>query len=133
MNAGRRKGLRVGVVALIAGLGLSQATLADPAQREMNFESVTRAIDISGLDLTTQAGAERLYRQIAVTAKKICWSTSKAHKGVTRAKQEHDYARRCFDEAVNGALAQVEKRTGVDLERVAGSDRFDHANLVAWR
>src|SRR5690606_16956655 len=133
MNAGRRKGLRVGVAALVAALGLSQATLADPAQRDISFESVTRSIDISGLDLTTQTGAERLYRQIAVTAKKICWSTSRAHRGVTRVKQDHDYARRCFDDAVNGALAQVEERTGVDLEQVAGSDRFDQANLVAWR
>ena len=133
MNAGRRNGLRVGVIALIAGLGLSQATLADPAQRDISFESVTRSIDISGLDLTTQTGAERLYRQIALTAKKICFGTSHAHRGVARAKQEHDYARRCFDDAVNNALAQITEQTGVDLERVAGSDRFEHANLVAWR
>lgn len=130
MNTGRWYGLRVAVVTLIAGLMVSQAALADLTKE---VESVTRTIDISGLDLSSQAGAERLYREIAVTAKEICWrGTSHAHRGVLR-KQERDDARRCFDEAVNGALAQVTERTGIDLERVAGSDRFDHAGLVAWR
>jgi len=132
MNAGRRKGLRVGVVALIAGLGLSQATLADPAKRDIYAESVSRTIDISGLDLTSQAGAERLYREIALTARRICSGTSKAYKGVARARERRN-AQRCFDEAVNGAFAQVTERTGIDLERVAGSDRFDYAGFVAWR
>lgn len=132
MNAGRRKGLRVGAIALIAGLALSQATLADPAGRDMNVESVTRTIDISGLNLSSQEGAERLYREIARTAKRICFGRAKAYKGVAGAKEQHQ-ARRCFDDAVNGALAQVTERTGIDLERVAGSDRFDYAGFVAWR
>lgn len=131
MNAGRSNHVRGSVVALIAGLVLAQPVLADPP--EQHYESVTRTIDISGLDLSSQAGAERLYRQIARTAKDICWSTSKAHKGVARARERHDFARRCFDEAVSEALAEVTERTGIDLERVAGADRFDHAGLLAWR
>jgi len=98
----------------------------------MSFESVTRTIDISGLDLTSQAGAERLYRQITLTAKKVCERTSKAYRGVARMMEEED-ARRCFDEAVNGALAQVVRLTGIDLERVNDSERFDRGDLVAWR
>ena len=132
MNAGRKSRLLAGAAALIAGLGLSQVTLADPAQRDIGIESVTHTIDINGFDLTSQTGAERLYRQIAAAARKICFSTPNAYRGVARAKEEHD-ARRCFDEAVNGALVQVAERTGVDLERVAASERFDHAGLVAWR
>jgi|GEM_PF-3025970 len=132
MNAGRRNGLRVCAMALIAGLGLSQAVLADPATQEINVESVSRTIDISGLDLSSQVGAERLYREIAVTAKRICWRNVTDHRGLARAAEVRN-AQRCFDEAVNSALAQVTDRTGIDLEQVAGSDRFDYAGLVAWR
>ena len=131
MSAGRRIQLRNSVAALIAGLVIAQPALADPAER--HFESETRAIDISGFDLSTQAGADRLYRQIARTARAICWSTTNASKGVARARERHDFARRCFDDAVNEALAEVMERTGIDIERVAGGDRFDHAGLVAWR
>ena len=132
MNAERRNGLSVALVTLIAGLGISDATLADPADRDTHVETVTRTIDIGGLDLSSRVGAERLYREIALTAKRLCWRKSSVHKGLERAKQLHD-SRRCFDEAVNGALAQVMERTGIDLARVAGLERFDHADLVAWR
>ena len=131
MTAERRNGLRVGVVTLIAGLVLSQAAIADP--HEGDLESITRRIDISGLDLSTQAGAERLFGDIARTARNICMGGMKGQRGVVRARERRDQARRCFDEAVNGALAQVAEQTGIDLERVAKSDRFDYAGLVAWR
>lgn len=127
MDAGRGKRLRVGATVLIASALFAQATLADPPDRV----SVSRKIDISGLDLESQVGAQRLYRLIATTAKKICLND--LGKGVVRAKHRYGHARRCFDEAVDVALAEVEARTGVDLVEVAGADRFDHADLVAWR
>lgn len=133
MNIGGGKQLQVGAAALTASLLFAQAALADPAPRDMGVEFVTRTIDIRGLDLSSQAGARLLYRRIAETARGICWAPSKSLKGVARVRQQHEYARRCFDEAVDGALAQVAEKTGVDLERVAGSDRFDYAGLVAWR
>lgn len=131
MNAGNGTRSRVGAIVLITSALFAQAALAEPPERDMHFEQVSRTIDISGLDLASQAGAERLYRHIARAAKDICWSD--VGKGVTRAQYRNGQARRCFNEAVDGALAQVAERTGVDLERVAGADRFDYANLVAWR
>lgn len=131
MNAERRTRLRVGATVLIASALFAQAAFAEPLERNPRFEQASRTIDISGIDLTSQAGAQRLYRDIARTAKGIC--SAKVGKGVTHAKYRYGHARRCFNEAVDGALAQVSERTGVDLERVARADRFDYADLVAWR
>lgn len=133
MNAGRVMGLRVGAGALIGVLLCAQPALADPAVRDDGGETVTRSIDISGLDLSSRAGAERLYREIAQTARSICWDEARGILGVERRRQQQEHARQCFDEAVDGALAQVAAKTGVDLERVVESDRFDYAGLVAWR
>ena len=132
MKAGRLNGWSVGFTALAASLLCSYAQAAGPAE-DPYIESTSRSIVITGLDLSTQAGAQRLYRDIARTAWSICLGTSRAHRGLARVREQKTQARRCFDEAVDGALAQVMAKSGVDLERVAGADRFDHAGLVAWR
>ncbi len=130
MNAEGRNRLRVGAAVLIASALFTQAAFAQSPERDLRFESVSRTIDITGLDLSSRPGAERLYRQIARSAREICQTD--IGKGVSRVKHD-DQARRCFDEAVDSALAQVVEKTGVDLEQVAGATRYDYADLVAWR
>ncbi len=132
MKSGRVDGWRAGIAVLAASLLCSYAQAEGPAQ-DPGIESATRTIVITGLDISSQAGAQRLYRDIARTAWSICLGTSRAHKGLARVREQNEQARRCFDDAVDGALAQVTAKTGVDLERVAGSNRFDQAGLVAWR
>lgn len=129
MNAARRNKLSTGVAALIAGLLASHVALADPPA--LVYETVARTIDVRGLDLASPLGAQQAYRQIAAVAKSICRGASPSYRGVARVKQQQEYAR-CFDQAVEGALARVTERTGVDLERVAGADGPRQAGLV-WR
>lgn len=125
--------LRAGAGVLIASMLFAQASLAEAPPRDVSIESVSRTIDITGLDVSSEAGAERLYRQIARSARNICWEGSQIGKGVARVKLGYGQARRCFNEAVDAALADVAEKTGVDLEIVAAADRFDYADLVAWR
>lgn len=127
MNFGRTNGLRTGIAALIAGLVVSQGALAD---RWVNTETLSRTIDVSALNLSSQAGAQEAYKRIAEAARSICSTTISGEKGVARLKDQRDYVQPCFDAAVKGALDQVVKTTGVDLEKVAGLDRD---SLVAGR
>lgn len=133
MNPRLRNSLQAGAALLVVSLMFSQASFAQSLDRDARLMTVTRTIDITGLDLSSQAGARRLYMQIVSTAKGICWGTSRAQKGLARIKENREQARRCMDEAVGGALAQVTTRTGVDLARVAGIDRADEAALLASR
>lgn len=120
---------------IVASLLLPHGVLADTAPRHGSsaIGQVTRTIDYSGIDLSTPAGAQRLYREIVRTAKRICWSSGRDYRGVVRAHYQTTVARRCFEEAVDGALVQVTARTGTDLELAARLDRFREAGLVASR
>ena len=60
----------------------------------------------------------------------LCSTTLSGEKGVARLRDQRDYVRPCVDRAVKGALDQVVKTTGIDLEKVAGSNRD---SLVAKR
>lgn len=133
MNEGRVKSVRTRVVAAIAVLACAPAALASQAgDRGIHFEDVSRTIDISGLDVSSQAGAQRLYRQITTAAHRICFSSVNAYRGVLRVQQTQ-LARHCFDDAVEGALADVTAKTGVDLAQVAGSKHVERAGLAARR
>jgi len=125
----RTNGLRAGVAALIAGLVLSQAALADPGS---NAETVNRAIDVRALNLSSPAGAQKAYKMIAVAAQSICSSTG-GEKGVASVKDQRERVQPCFDAAVRGALEQVTKATGIDLKRVAELDPANRRSLVAGR
>ncbi len=127
MHLGRTNGLRTGVAALIAGLVVSQGALAD---RWLNDEALTRTIDVRPLNLSSQAGAQEAYRRIAEAAQSICSATVSGEKGVAHLKDQREYVQPCVAAAIKGALDQVAKAAGIDLEKVAGLDR-DH--LVAGR
>jgi UrcA family protein len=126
----RTNGLRAGVAALIAGIVVSQAALAEPGY---NAETVHRAIDLRALNLSSPAGAQEAYKLIAEAAQAICSSTISGEKGVARVKDQRERVQPCFDTAVRDALAQVTKATGIDLKRVAELDPANRDRLVAGR
>jgi UrcA family protein len=120
-------GRRAGIAALIAGLVVSQAALADG---RLTAETQTRTIDVTSLNLSSQAGAEVAYKRIAAAAMSICSTTLNGVQGVARQKEQRETVQPCFDAAVKGALDQVTKTTGINLTQVAGLDRN---RLVAGR
>ncbi len=126
MNFGTN-GHRAGIAALIAGLVVSQAALADG---KLTTETMTRTIDVASLNLSSPAGAQEAYTRIAAAALSICSTTLNGVQGVARMKEQRETVQPCFDAAVKGALGQVTKKTGIDLTRVAGLDRN---RLVAGR
>ena len=121
--------LRAGVAALIAGLVVSQGALAES---KVDANTVHMAIDIRALNLSSPAGAQEAYKRIAEAAQSICSSPS-GEKGVARVKDQRERVQPCFDAAVNGALDQIIKATGVDIRRVAELDPAKHDRLVAGR
>jgi|KBSMisStandDraft_5_1062788.scaffolds.fasta_scaffold114782_2 UrcA family protein len=122
--------LRAGVAALIAGLVVSRGALAESS---VNAETVHRAIDLRALNLSSPAGAQEAYKRIAAAAQSICAPTTSGQKGVARVKIDRELVQPCFVAAVNGALEQVAKATGVDLKRVAELDPANRDRLVAGR
>jgi UrcA family protein len=129
MATERTNGLRAGIAALIAGFVVSQGALADP---RVNAETLHRTIDIRAFNLSSRAGAQEAYKLIAEAAQSICSSTG-GDKGVARVTDQRERVQPCFDAAVNGALEQIAKATGIDLKRVAGLDLTIRDNLVAGR
>lgn len=129
MATERTNGLRAGVAALIAGFVVSQGALADT---RVNAETVHRTIDLRALNLSSQAGAQQAYKLIAEAAQSICSSTG-GEKGVASVADQRERAQPCFDAAVNRALEQVAKATGIDLKQVAGHDLTIRDTLVAGR
>lgn len=120
MNA-RNTSSSITAAALLTSMLLSTSALAERPNREAHStrQRITVVVDATGLDVASAAGAARLYREIVVTAKRICRSSAQSFEGVQRAKHQHDHVRPCVDEAVAGALRQVADATGLDLERVA--------------
>lgn len=130
MSMERTNGVRAGVAALIAGFAVSHGALADPG---ISAETVHRAIDVRALNLSSPAGAQEAYKLIAEAAQSICSSTTSGEKGVARVKDQRERVQPCVDAAVNGALQQVAKATGIDLKRVAELDPANRDRLVAGR
>jgi len=126
----RTKVLRAGVAALIAGLVVSQGALAESS---VDAETVHQAVDLRAFNLSSPAGAQEAYRRIAAAARSICSSPVNGQKGVARARIEREHVQPCVYAAVNGALEQVAKTTGIDLERVAELDPANRDRLVAGR
>ena len=125
----RTNGLRAGVAALIAGLVVSQGALAES---RINSETVHRAIDVRALNLSSPAGAREAYTRIAEAAQSICSSPS-GEKGVARVKDQRERVQPCVDAAVNNALEQITKASGIDIKRVAELDPANRDRLVAGR
>jgi UrcA family protein len=129
MNAQRTNLSIIVAATLCTSLSLSQIAAGEEPERATH---VARTIDLSGLNLSSAAGAQRLYRQIVAAAEDICGSSSRYYKGVTRVKHESEHVQPCIDAAVNGALQKVADQLGLDLEGVAGLDR-SHDGLRAAR
>ena len=127
MDFGRTNGLRAGIAALIAGLLVSQGALADG---RLNTETLSQTIDVASLNLSSPAGAQEAYKRIAAAAQSICSTTLNGTQGVARLKEQRETVQPCFDAAVQGALDQIAKATGIDIKQVAGLDRN---GLVAGR
>ena len=127
MDFGRTNGRRAGIAALIAGLVVSQGALADG---RLNTATLTQTIDVASLNLSSPAGAQEAYKRITAAALSICSTTLNGTQGVARQKEQRETVQPCFDAAVQGALDQVTKTTGIDLKQVAGLDRN---GLVAGR
>jgi len=132
MNIRGKSVLQLAAV-LVASVAMARPALSETSQghERLMIAPVSRTIDITGYDLSSTLGAQRVYRRIVSAAKALCFSSARKLQGVERARYERRHARPCFDEAVDGALAQVLASTGTDLERVAGLDRLDVAKLVA--
>jgi hypothetical protein len=57
----------------------------------------------------------------------VCFGSVEGHGGIQWRSTQVSVARRCFDDAVNNALARVNVATGLDIEQLAGLDRYDEA------
>lgn len=119
---------RLGLLALSGVLVLvSQAALSQESGQPANANVIGTAISVRDVDLSTAQGARWLYRRIVSTAKAICWNSLGRRGGVQWFKTQANDARRCFDDAVNEAVARVDAATGLNIERLAGLDRYDEA------
>lgn len=133
MNAPRQTS-RLGTVTLSALLLLaSQTALPEDRDASGQLDSISATIALKDVDLSTPHGARWLYRRIVSSAKAICWGSVERNGGVKSYSTQVEHARRCFDEAVDSALARAHDATGTDIEQLAGLDRYGEAGLVASR
>lgn len=131
MNA-RRWTRQLGTAAVSALLlAVSQGALADGRDAVESMDMISTTINVRDVDLSTPQGARWAYRRIVSTARKICWKRFERHGGAQWYGTQLDHARRCFDDSVNSTLAKVNAATGMDIERLAGLDRYDEAGFVA--
>jgi UrcA family protein len=130
MNTRRTR--RIGTVVISALLlSVAQGALASDRDARERTDSISSTINVRDVDLSTPHGARWVYRRIVSTAKAICWKDVARHDGVHSYSTQLDHARRCFDDSVNRTLARVNEATGVDIERLAGLDRYDEAGFMA--
>lgn len=95
---------------LALGLGLSAivATAGDidaPVAKTVNF---------AGLDVSTEAGAAQLYRQLKLAARDVCEPAN----GKSLAQQQHFHA--CIDTALSNAVAAVNRPLLTNLHESSG-------------
>jgi UrcA family protein len=122
-----RQTTRLGFLALSGVLLLvSQSALSQEGGQSDKAE-VIGTIDVRDVDLSTAQGARWLYRRIVSTAKAVCWNSLERRGGVQWFNTQASDARRCFDKSVNNALARVNAATGLDIEQLAGLNRYDEA------
>jgi UrcA family protein len=87
---------------------------------------------IDDVDPGTERGARAVYRRIATAANRICSTEVKRQPGVHGQVERHRAAR-CFDAAVDEAVAEVREIAGVNIEQLAGLDRHAEERLTATR
>ena len=118
---------RLGILAL-AGLVLlaSQTAFSQEDVRAGDREVVRATIDTRDVDVTTVQGARWVFRRIVSTAQTVCFGGIRRN-GRQWLSSQTAVARSCFDDSVTAAVAQVQRATGVDVERLAALDRYDTA------
>jgi UrcA family protein len=84
------------------------------------------------LDPTTERGAKALYQRILIAAERICLKPLAKRRPLV-SEQVAEHAARCFDAAVDGAVADVRAMANVDIEQLAGTDRYAGVRLSAVR
>jgi len=123
-----RQTTRLGTLALSGVLLLaSQTAFPEEGERPGRVDVIGTAINVQDVDLSTTQGARWLYRRIVSAAKAVCWNSVERHGGVVWLRTQETEARRCFDGSVNDALAKVSATTGLNIEQLAGLDRYDEA------
>jgi UrcA family protein len=119
---------RLAAVALFGMLLLSpQAVLSQEAEHPDGSVVSERTINVRDVDLSTTQGARWLYRRIVSAAMTVCWSSVERRGGLQWRNTQASDARRCFDAAVNEAFARVNAATGLNIEQLAGLNRYDEA------
>lgn len=108
MNAMRVKSVVASGAAVMLGLFAAGAPAAP-------FESDALSIEVSfaDLDLSRQEGAEALYARIRAAARTVCEPLYDSRSLQLAARH-----RRCIDEAVAGAVKQVDRATLTAVHRV---------------
>jgi len=95
-------------------------------------ETISVKVLIDDVDPGTERGARAVYRRIATAANRICSTEVKRQPGVHGQVERHRAAR-CFDAAVDEAVAEVREIAGVNIEQLAGLDRHAEERLTATR
>jgi UrcA family protein len=121
---------------ILATLLAAPIASADERGESANpFDSIkifTRIVQTDDLDPTTERGAKALYRRILIAAERICLAPLEQHR-VLAPPRIVEQATQCFDAAVDGAVALVRGRANVDIERLAGVNRYAAVRLSAVR
>jgi UrcA family protein len=104
----------------------AQATPAQAGERPEHSQRTSRTIDVQDVDLSSEQGARWLYRRIVSAAAAVCFGSIE-RRGVQWFNTQRNDARRCFDDSVNNTLARVNAAAGLDIEQLAGLDRYTGA------
>jgi UrcA family protein len=103
MNAMKTVTSKAACLSAVAGVVMAMgigAALAGDARAD---ERLTATVSYAGLDLSTRAGAETLYRRIKAAAKEVC-APWEGHELERVAKW-----RSCYGQAVANAVAEVHR------------------------
>jgi UrcA family protein len=97
-----------------------------------SVKMVSLQVATHDLDPTTVRGAKALYRRILIAAERICLVPLEKRRGLAPMRLVEDAAQ-CFDAAIDAAVADVRALANVDIEQLAGVDRYADVRLSAVR
>jgi UrcA family protein len=132
------KALAVAVTAAILATQLAAPTVSAEETRENanapgSVRLFTLQVPLFDLDPATERGAKALYRRILVAAERVCMTSRAKRDGLRATRDAERHAARCFDDAVDAAVADVRALVNVDIEQLAGVDRYAGSRLSAFR
>ncbi len=117
---------------LLAAPITSAAERGESANPFDSIEIFTLKVQTDDLDPTTERGAKALYRRILLAAERICLAPLEKRR-VLAPPRVVQQATRCFDAAIDGAVADVRARANVDIEQRGGVDRYADVRLTEAR